>query len=68
MIKFLYTRKDLESNEFQKYFSDRDITDKEMDRVLRKHFTKTNILTNITNYIKPNTKFKNNIKICFLKQ
>jgi hypothetical protein len=39
-----------------------------MDRVLRKHFTMKNILTNMTTYVKPNTKFRKNMKIAFLRQ
>ncbi len=68
MIKMLYTKKEEESIYFQKNFTDRDITDIQMDRVLRKHFTWRNILKNVSNYFKLNTKFKNDIKISLLRQ
>ncbi len=68
MIKMLYTKKDEESIYLQKHFTDRDITDIEMDRVLRKHFTWRNILGNVSAYFKLNSKFKNDIKISLLRQ
>lgn len=68
MIKMLYTKKDEESIYLQKHFTDRDITDIEMDRVLRKHFTWRNILNNVSAYFKLNSKFKNDIKISILRQ
>lgn len=68
MTKMLYTRKDEESIYLQKNFTDRDITDIEMDRVLRKHFTWKNILSNLSAYFKWNSKFKNDIKISILRQ
>jgi len=68
MIKMLYTKKDEESIYLQKHFTDRDITDIEMDRVLRKHFTWRNILNNVSAYFKLNSKFKKDIKISILRQ
>lgn len=68
MIKMLYTKKDEESIYLQKKYTDRDITDIEMDRVLRKHFTWTNITSNVSAYFKLNSKFKNDIKISILRQ
>ena len=68
MIKMLYTKKDEDSIYLQKHFTDRDITDIEMDRVLRKHFTWRNILKNVSAYFRLNSKFKNDIKISLLRQ